>query len=280
MTSDYEKAVEVISSIDSSMKTRKSASVRYMAVALLMMCSFGANASQVSRADSLWNAANSAYSEGRWDEAVEDYEQISTMGLESPELYYNIGNAWFKAGDNARAVLNYERALKLDPSHEDARYNLEIVEGRIQDNIEPVPEFFLKEWLRNISQIMSSDSWAIFFIVLLGVTLGLFLVFLLAPSVIWRRVGFFTGIITLILMIFALSFSIWQKNDYLGHDEAVVMKTVTSVKSSPSTDNSTDLFILHEGTKVTILETMGAWTNISLADGRQGWMKTTDIEPI
>lgn len=280
MTSDYEKAVEVISSIDSSMKTRKSASVRYMAVALLMMCSFGANASQVSRADSLWNAANSAYSEGRWDEAVEDYEQISTMGLESPELYYNIGNAWFKAGDNARAVLNYERALKLDPSHEDARYNLEIVEGRIQDNIEPVPEFFLKEWLRNISQIMSSDSWAIFFIVLLGVTLGLFLVFLLAPSVIWRRVGFFTGITTLILMIFALSFSIWQKNDYLGHDEAVVMKTVTSVKSSPSTDNSTDLFILHEGTKVTILETMGAWTNISLADGRQGWMKTTDIEPI
>ena len=280
MTSDYEKAVEVISSIDSGMKTRKGGAGRYMAVVVLMLCWFGADASGNTRADSLWNAAGAAYAEGQWNEAIDDYEEISDMGLESAELYYNIANAWFKAGDNARAVLNYERALKLDPSYSDARYNLEIVESRIQDNIEPVPEFFLKEWLRNISQIMSSDAWAVLFIVMLCVTLALLLVFLLAPSVVWRRVGFFTGLVTLLLMTASLSFSIWQKKDYMGHDEAVVMKTVTSVKSSPSTDNSTDLFILHEGTKVTVLETMGAWTNISLADGRQGWMKTSDIELI
>lgn len=279
MTSDYEKAVEVISSIDSGMKTRRGTG-RYMAVVALMFCWFGAGASEVSRADSLWNAANAAYAEGYWNEAADDYEEICGMGLESAELYYNIGNAWFKAGDNARAVLNYERALKLDPSYADAGYNLEIVGSRIQDSIEPVPEFFLKEWLRSVSQVMSSDAWAVSFVVLLCVTLTLLLVFLLSPSVVWRRVGFFTGLVTLFLMAASLSFSIWQKKDYMGHDEAVVMKTVTSVKSSPSADNSTDLFILHEGTKVTVLETMGAWTNISLADGRQGWMKTSDIERI
>ena len=280
MTSDYEKAVEVISSIDSGMKTRKSGAVRYMTVVLLMFLSLGAQASQISRADSLWDSGNSAYAEGRWTDAVEDYQAVSDMGLESPELYYNIGNAWFKAGDNAKAVLNYERALKLDPSYDDARYNLDIVGSRLQDKIEPVPEFFLKEWLRDVSMSMSSDAWAVTFIVLLGITLSLLLIFLLSSSIVWKRVGFFTGIFTMLLMVAALSFSLWQKNVYMDHDGAVVMKTVTSVKSSPSSDNSTDLFILHEGAKVTILENMGVWTKISLADGRQGWMKTSDIERI
>jgi tetratricopeptide (TPR) repeat protein len=280
MTSDYEKAVEVISSIDSGMKTRKGGAGRYMAVGLLLMCSIGAEASHMSQADSLWNAGNSAYAEGKWIEAVDDYMAISDMGLESADLYYNIGDAWFKAGDNARAVLYFERALRLDPAYEDAEYNLELVRGRLQDDIETVPEFFLKEWLRSVSLLMSSDAWAVMFIILLSCTLSLLLVFLLSSSLLWKRVGFFTAIVTLVLMVASLSFSLWQKNDYMAHDEAVVMKTVTSVKSSPSTDNSTDLFILHEGTKVTVLESVGAWTNVSLADGRQGWMKTSDIERI
>jgi tetratricopeptide (TPR) repeat protein len=280
MASDYEKAVEVISSIDSGMKMRKGGAGRYMAVVALMCCTMGANASQTSQADSLWNEGNTSYADGNWIGAVDDYMAISEMGLESAELYYNIGNAWFKAGDNARAVLYYERALKLDPSFADAKYNLEMVSDRLQDHIDPVPEFFLKDWMRQVSLLMNSDAWAVTFIVLLAVTLGLLLVFRLAPSIAWRRTGFFCGIVTLLLMISAYIFSTWQRNDYLAHDGAVVMKTVTSVKSSPSSDNSTDLFILHEGTKVTVLEGMGAWTNISLADGRQGWIKTSDIERI
>jgi tetratricopeptide (TPR) repeat protein len=127
MVSDYEKAVEVISSIDSSMKTRRVGNGRFMSVVLLMLCSFGANAADLSRADSLWNAANSAYADGRWSEAIEAYEAISDMDMESAELYYNLGNAWFKAGENAEAVLYYERALKVDPSFEDAGYKLAIV---------------------------------------------------------------------------------------------------------------------------------------------------------
>ena len=280
MSSDYDKAVEVISSIDSSMKTRKSSAGRNMAVVLLLMLSSaGLNASEAS-ADMLWADANSAYGQGDWASALDSYEQISALGLESAPLYYNIGNVYYRLNEYAKAVLYYERALKLDPSFEDAQFNLEHMKSLLQDKIEVIPDFFLKEWLADLSRTMSSNAWAVVFLCLLALTLALMLVFRLSPSIVWRRVGFFAGLVALILAISALSFSIWQKNDYQSHDEAVVMKTVTSVKSSPSSGSSTDLFILHEGTKVKVLDSEGAWTNISLSDGRQGWMKADDIEII
>lgn len=281
MTSDYEKAVEVISSIDSSMKTRKGSSGRKMVVVLLMMLSSaGLHASEISEADILWDEANSAYEQGDWAVAAETYDAISALDLESPQLYYNLGNVYYRMGNYAKAVLYYERSLKLDPSSEDAQFNLDHVNSLLKDKIEVVPEFFLKEWMRNISRTMSSNSWAWVFLALLVVTYALFLIFRLSASIVWRRVGFFAGLVAMILMISAYLFSAWQRNEYYAHDEAVVMKTVTSVKSSPSSDNSTDLFILHEGTKVKVLGQSGSWINVSLADGRQGWIKLADIEII
>lgn len=280
MTSDYEKAVEVISTIDSSMRTRKGFSGKYVAVALLMCLSVNAFASEVSDAEALWNMANESYVQGNYAEAADDYEKISEMGFESPVLYYNTANAYYQQGNLAKAVLFYERALKLDPSYSDAKYNLEYVNTLIQDKIDPVPEFFLKEWLRNVSYMTDSDGWAIAFIVLLVITLALVLVFLLARSVAWKRVGFFTGIVTLVLMFSALSFSLWQKNEYEDSDNAIVMRTVY-VRSTPSAESSQKtLFELHSGTKVHVLEIMGPSMKISIADGRQGWVNSSDIEII
>jgi tetratricopeptide (TPR) repeat protein len=284
MTTDFEKAVEVISTIDSSMKIRKGGAGRYMAVVIFMLCSIGAAASEESRADSLWKAGNAAFDRGEWAQAISDYEAISDMGLESAELYYNIGNAWFRSDNYAEAVLYYERSLRLDPSFSDAKQNLEYVNELLQDKTEQVPEFFLKEWMRDISYLTDSDTWAIVALFMLGVTLVLVLMFLLSASLVWRRVGFFAGICTILLFIASLSFSIWQKNDYLNHDEAIVMYDKTrdkaEVRSSPSSENNTVLFDVHEGTKVSILESMGAWTKISISDGRQGWIRTADIEII
>lgn len=280
MTSDYEKAVEVISAIDSGMKTKKVYAAKALVSMLLLISSIGAYASEEVSQDKLWQSANVAYEKGDWSGAVDAYTKIADQGYESAQLYYNLGNAYYRQQEPAKAVLFYEKALKLDPSYEDARYNLDHVNSILQDKIEPVPEFFLKEWMRSVSGMMSSNAWAVTFLVLLALTLALMLVFRMAASLAWRRVGFFTGLVTLLLMIAALSFSLWQKNDYNSHDGAVIMATVTSVKSSPTADNSTDLFILHEGTKVKVLEKTGAWTNISLADGRQGWVRTSDIELI
>ena len=170
--------------------------------------------------------------------------------------------------------------MKLDPSYEDAAANLELMNSMIQDRIDPVPPFFLTKWFKDISYLMPSDAWAVIAVVLFALTLGLFLLFLLAPTVAGRRTGFFTGIVTLVLMAFAFSFSVSQKNEYMNADKAIVMRPVTSVKSSPSSESVKDLFVLHEGTKVKVLDTVGSWNNIELADGRQGWLPASDLELI
>lgn len=280
MAAHYDEALEVISSMDSEMKVKKNTSKAALtAMIMLLVIPFGAWA-QDSYPDSLWNAANAAYVDGRWADAAADYELISGTGLESPSLYCNTGDAYFKDGNIPMAILYYERALKLDPSYDDARYNLDLLNSMIQDRIEPVPEFVLKAWARDVCYLMDSDSWAVCFIVLLALTLALVLVFLLAPTPGGRRAGFFTGIVMLVFAVVSLSFSVWQKKDYADADKAIVMRPVTSVKSSPAAGSSTDLFILHEGTKVKIIDEVGSWNNIELADGRQGWIPYADIERI
>ena len=280
MAAHYTAAADVISAIDSSMKTKRSGSKPAMLALLLLIMPFAAHAQEDVYVDSLWNAANTAYAEGQWDAAASGYEMISDMGLESAALYCNTGNAYAKSGNVPMAILCYERALKADPSYEDASYNLELMNSWIQDRIDPVPEFFLTKWMKDISYLMDSDAWAITVLVLLGLTLAMFIIFLLVPSVAGRRAGFFTGLVFLVFMCFAMGFSISQKKAYMNADKAIVMRPVVSVKSSPSAEASKDLFILHEGTKVTVLDQVGAWNNISLADGRQGWLPAADMERI
>lgn len=279
MAAHYTSALDVISSIDSDMKTRKNTSKAVLPVLILLLLPFAADASDVY-VDSLWNTANQAYIDGRWADAVADYELISGMGLESAALYCNTADAYFKDGNISKAILFYERALRLDPSYEDARYNLELLNNTIQDRIDPVPDFILRVWAKDICYVMDSDAWAVCFLVLLALTLALALLFILGATAAGRRAGFFTGIVTLLLAVASLSFSLWQKNDYMSADDAIVMRPVTSVKSSPSSEASTDLFILHEGTKVRILDNVGNWYNVELADGRQGWILSKDIEII
>ena len=280
MTAHYNSAIDVISTIDSNMKSSKPSSKAAYMLALLLMTVPAAMSAQDAYVDSLWNQANGAYVEGRWEEAVSGYDMISQMGLESAALYCNTGDAYFKAGNISKAILYYERALKLDPSYDDARYNLELLNAMIQDRIDPVPEFILKAWAKDVCWIMDSDAWAVVFLVLLALTAAMVLLFVLSPSVAGRRAGFFTGIVTLLFAVAALSFSLWQKNDYEKADKAIVMRPVSSVKSSPSAESSQDLFVLHEGTKVNILDHVGSWSNIELADGRQGWIKASDLEII
>ena len=281
MEAHYKSALDVISSIDSNMKAKKTAPKgAVMAVLMLLAVSFSTSAQEKDYVDSLWDAANLAYVEGRWSDAVAGYEMISSMSLESAALYCNTGDAYFKDGNVPKAILYYERALKLDPSYDDARYNLDLLNSTIQDRIDPVPEFVLKAWAREICYIMDSNAWAVCFFVLFALTLAMALLFLLAPTVGGRRTGFFTGIVLLLLAVFSLCFSVWQKNDYMKAEGAIVMRPVTSVKSSPSAEASKDLFILHEGTKVKIIDQVGSWNNIELADGRQGWIPSGDIETI
>lgn len=280
MRSHYDAALKVISSIDSGLKTGGK-SLRKVVTVVTLLLSLGASMNiQAKDLDSLWTAGVQAYTDGKFSDASAAWTSIEESGQKSAKLYYNLGNAWFKQGNYPKAILNYERALRLDPSYSDARYNLEFTSNFVQDKIEPVPEFILKSVARKVCYVMGSNAWAVIFLMLLAAALMMGLLFLLGSSVGKRRAGFYCGIVLLLLSAGALSFSVWQKSDSVKTDTAIVMSPVSSVKSSPSSGSSKDLFVIHEGTKVTILDEVGSWKNIALADGRQGWITSNELEVI
>ena len=283
MNAHYETAVNVISAIDDSMKRKKSftgAAGAVIALILMLAPASAVCAADPGASDSLWVSGTEAYAAGQWDSALGSWTALRELGLESSELYYNLGNAFFKKGDIAHAILNYERALKLDPSNSDAKFNLEFAQASVQDKIEEVPELFIKTLARKVCWLMSSDGWAALALVLFAAALALMLLFLLGRSSTLRRTGFFAGIVMLLLVFLSAGFSFWQKADYKAADSAIVTRAVSAVKSSPGSDSATNLFVLHEGTKVRILDSVGEWDNIELADGRQGWLLASDVEVI
>ena len=279
----YDKAVTVISSIASGMKGKHASrgTVTALILALLLPAvAPSARAMTDAELTGLWNSGLEAYQAGHYDLAAQSWQKIIDDGVVSAKVYYNAGNAWFKGGSVSKAILCYERALKLDPSDKDVRYNLEFARGSVTDKIDNVPEFILKTWARNVSRILPSDAWAWISLVLLAAFLSLLLLFLLGPTPGARRTGFFCGIAALLLSLAAFGFARWIRHDCLSEDAAIVTATVTSVRSAPSSDTSTELFILHEGTRVQIKEEISGWDNITLADGREGWIASKDIEMI
>lgn len=295
MSAHYDSAIKVISAIDSSLKTVRSKSKAVsaiIAVILSLGISYNISAQEagqmvVASSDStvsevgsgdLWQDGVDAYTNSRFQDAAAAWESLLATGVASPELYCNTGDAYFKLGNYPKAILNYERALKLDPSFADARYNLEFAQSFVQDKIEAVPEFIIESVGRKLCYTLGSDTWAVLFLVFLLCALALGLMFLLSSSIGRRRAGFYLGIVFLVLSLLCLDFSAWQKRDYAKKDSAIVMLPVSSVKSSPSSGK--DLFVIHEGTKVKILDSVGEWQNIALADGRQGWIESSAIEII
>jgi len=281
MNAHYESALTVISTIDDNMHSGKKKSHKGIAAVagMLMLIPFASNAQETVSADSLWYAGTSAYEEGRWQDARSSWSALADMGFKSDELYYNLGNACYKSADIAWAVVWYNRSLKLNPSNEDARFNLEFVNGMIQDRVESVPEFFLVSWMRKLSYVMASDAWAILFLLCILLAAACALLFFLGRRSVLRKTGFFAGIAALLLAFVCVSFAFSQKAEFESADKAVVVSGVCSVKSSPGA-SSTDLFIVHEGLTVSVEDQLGEWVNIELSDGRQGWMMKRDIEII
>lgn len=229
--------------------------------------------------DTLWARANAAYSNGQFRLAVQLYDELLRQGVHSSKLYYNLGNSWFKQERMGKAILNYSRALLLDPTDEDIHYNLDMANVRIVDKIDAVPEFFLKTWFRKLGQSFSSDTWAVMGLVFLGITFAAVILWLLAGRLSLRKLGFYTGIVALLLCIVSTLYAQSQRTRLLHSDEAIVMNLVAPVKSSPGA-GSKDIFVLHEGTKVRMLEQLDGWTEIILSDGNKGWIASNAIEAV
>ena len=231
-------------------------------------------------ADSLWNQAVKDYTEENYQAALDCFSALEAEGYVSRELYYNIGNCYYKLGNClGQSILYYERALKLDPSYEDAQVNLAIAREYTLDRIDEVPEFILLTWIKAFRDTVSSDAWAWIALALFLVTAVMVLLFRFGGSPALRKTAFALAVAALLMTIISAVFAFNLRSGLESEDGAVVTVPVSSVKSSPgSTDQS--LFILHEGTRISVLESLGEWYRIELSDGRQGWMEAEDVEII
>ncbi len=215
--------------------------------------------------------ADSAYNLGDFSRSAELYKKVADGGVESPELYYNLGNAYFKLNDYPNAILWYERAKKLNPGGGDVIFNLNVANTKISDKIEPVPEMFYKRWYRGVVQAMPADRWGTLSILLLTTGLAGLIIFLITRYLWLRKAGFWIGVVFIAFSLLALLFGSSGNRFRNSSDEAIVFDPTVTVKSSPD-DNSTDIFVIHEGTKVTILDRIGDWYEIRIANGSVGWL--------
>ena len=229
--------------------------------------------------EQVWDAANTAYINADYHRAIEAYGQLLLRGFASDKLYYNLANAYFKAGRYGKAILCYNRALRLAPGDADIRYNLDVANTFVKDKIAVVPEFFVKSWVRSVRMSLGCTAWSVVSLAALALLFALVLLYLLAGRLAWRKTGFYGMLAMLVVFIASTSFAATERRELLDSSEAVVMSSSVSVKSSPD-KASTDLFVLHEGTKVRTVSELGDWREIVIADGKKGWVEARTIETI
>lgn len=237
------------------------------------------NVSGSDKVDSLFLAANQAYSEGLYETAIQDYSMIIGEGFESADLYFNMGNAAFRSNKLGYSILYFKKALKLNPQHQEALKNLEYVSKYKEDKLDQVPELFLRKWIQSVYHFFTLKTWSflsVFFfaLLLLGV---LFYIFSQKLGV--KKTGFFSGVIAFFLFVISLTAAIERNQEITDPEKAVIVDPSVVVKSSPSL-SGTDLFVLHEGTEIVLNETVSKWVEVRISDGRMGWIPKESLELI
>jgi tetratricopeptide (TPR) repeat protein len=216
---------------------------------------------------------------GEYQQAIKDYEALLEQGA-SADLYYNLGNAYYRTENITRAVLNYERALLLSPGDKDIRFNLQMARSKTIDKITPEQEMFFVTWYRSLVNLTSVDGWARIALVALALAIALALFYLFASAIWLRKVGFFGAGGLLLLFILANTLAYVQKQSFVNRTGAIIMSPAATIKSTPDA-HGIDLFILHEGTKVEITDgSMQQWKRIRVPDGKEGWVETSQMEVI
>lgn len=223
--------------------------------------------------------ADSSYVNENYQQAITQYEALLKEGT-SADLYYNLGNSYYRMDNITRAILNYERALLLSPGDADIRFNLQLARSKTVDKIVPQSEFFVTTWYRSLVNLFSVDGWAYVSLISLAVAIILALLYLFATPLWLRKVGFFGGALMLVAFLLANLFA-WNQRQIVSYrDGAIIIQSAVPVKSTPA-QSGTDLFILHEGTKVVVTDdSMDGWREIRVPDGKQGWVETVQIEII
>lgn len=235
--------------------------------------------SLLSFAENRAQQAEQLYAAGKYTEAVSVYDTILSGGMESADLFYNLGNCYYKLGENTKAIINYERSLLLNPRDLMARYNLKMAQQAIVDKVEVLPEIFFVRWYKAVETYFSADQWGYLSVILFVVFLIMAAMFFYSRSIGIKKSGFIIGLFVFFLTMGSIFFAVQQNSRISERDYAIVTTPSVTVKGAP--DNSgTSLFLVHEGLKVQVVGELGTWYNIRLADGNEGWLAKSDIEKI
>lgn len=226
-----------------------------------------------------FDSANAAYAKGNYEKAIEQYESLVDINLVSAELYFNLGNAYYKTNNIGLAILNYERAKKLNPEDEDLTTNLKLANQKTEDKIDAAPQLFLSEWKNGIVDIYDERTWSIICILLFTISLFLIGLYIVSQSSTLKKLGFFTGVVLLIATVFTYFIAQHKYELTKYSSDAIVISSTATITGSPN-EKGTKLFILHEGTKVVIMEEQTDWTEIKIANGNVGWIKSNLIAKI
>ncbi len=223
--------------------------------------------------------AEEMYRQGKYQEAAGVYSNILSGGLEAAPLYYNLGNCYYKMGENTMAILNYERALLLNPSDELVRYNLKLAQQNTVDKINVLPELFLVRWYRAVETYFSADQWGYISVVTFVGFLLMMALFFYSSVVGIKKTGFIIGFFMLLFTGMSIFFATRQNYRVKHREYAIIVAPSVTVKGAP--DNSgTGLFLIHEGLKVKVIGSLEEWYNIQLVDGNEGWVAKSDLEKI
>jgi tetratricopeptide (TPR) repeat protein len=252
-------------------KANKYKSMVFYLVATVLLNLHSPQASASIQTDSIVSEGNRYYMNREFNMAARCYADVVARGYESGELYYNLGNAYFKQDKLAEAILYYEKALLIKPGDEDIRQNLALANARIIDKIDDIPDFFLKRWMALVQGIFSPDQWAVLGLVFFIIALACFMVFVIGNSLVTKKAGFSFGIILLVVSMTSGLFMFARIHKIQQHNSAIIMVTSVNARSSPD-EQSTNVFVLHEGTKVELTDSIKHWKEIRIADGNKGWV--------
>ena len=224
--------------------------------------------------------ADTLYAAEEYEQAAEAYQQLVKAHGESPELYYNMGNCYYRLEQTSKAVLYYEKAHLLDPADTDIRFNLDMARSKTVDKVAPASEMFFVTWYRSLVLSMSIHLWARLAIIAFVLMLIALAVYLFSPKLGMKKAGFTAAVLLLLTVVVANMAAMQQRSHLLHRTGAVIMAPSVVVKSTPSA-SGTDLFILHDGTRVEISDaTMKHWCQIHLSDGKEGWVEKKHLEVI
>lgn len=246
---------------------------------LIFLCIIFVQITKANNINDAYNSANNLYKNKQYDSALTIYQSLLQQGVYQSDVYYNLGNVYFKKKQISKAILNYERAKKINPDDEDINFNLEVANTKLVDKIEPLPLIFYKRWWNNTSELFTISAWsriAIICTFLFSISIA---VFFITKLVFIKKMLFYNSILMLLVVILSILLANYKSNSINNNNYAIIMPISLTVKSSPDA-KSTDIFIVHEGLKVEVIDNIEDWSEIKLANGEKGWVKNTSFEKI